>query len=119
MDMRLWVVVPAYNEAVGIEAAPGLLFLDGRALEHPRQGGSVVVSVVSGLEKHQVLSRMRTGGGLARSLGGVASERSLADLLTTLDETNIARVVRAIAITCQGQNAAAGGDCESGQGVLW
>ena len=33
---------------------------------------------------------------IARSLGGVASERSLADLLTSLDETNTARVLRAV-----------------------
>jgi len=33
---------------------------------------------------------------LARSLAGIASERSLSDLLTSLDENNFARVWRAI-----------------------
>ena len=40
---------------------------------------------------------------IARSLGGVASERSLGDLLTSLDETNTARVLRAVSIACGGR----------------
>ena len=50
---------------------------------------------------------------LARSFGGVASERSLADLLTSLDDTNIARVLRAVATACRGRSLlrSAMGDC--------
>ena len=43
---------------------------------------------------------------IARSLGGVASERSLGDLLTSLDETNTARVLRAVSIACGGRRHA-------------
>jgi hypothetical protein len=39
---------------------------------------------------------------IARSLGGAASERDLGDLLTSLDETNTARVLRAVSIACRG-----------------
>jgi hypothetical protein len=39
---------------------------------------------------------------IARSLGGVASDRNIADLLTSLDETNAARVLRAISMACRG-----------------
>ena len=56
---------------------------------------------------------------IARSLGGVASERSLADLLTSLDETNTARVLRAVSIACQGPTSRAGSGCPCGPGVRW
>ena len=39
---------------------------------------------------------------IARSLGGVASDRNIADLLTSLDETNTVRVLRAISMACCG-----------------
>jgi hypothetical protein len=39
---------------------------------------------------------------IACSLGGVATARSLADLLTSLDETNTARVLRAVSTACRG-----------------
>ena len=38
---------------------------------------------------------------IARSLGGVASDRNMGDLLTSLDETNTARVLRAMSIACR------------------
>jgi len=41
---------------------------------------------------------------LARSFGGVASERSLAELLTSLDDANIARVLRAVSTACRGRS---------------
>ncbi len=41
---------------------------------------------------------------IARSLGGVASERSLGDLLTSLDCINTGRVLDAVAIACQGRD---------------
>jgi hypothetical protein len=53
---------------------------------------------------------------IACSLGGVASARSLADLLTSLDETNAARVLRAVSIACRGPNRRPSGvlDLEEG-----
>jgi hypothetical protein len=54
---------------------------------------------------------------LARSLGGVASQRSLADLLTSLDDTNIARVLRAVAKACRGRSLLACGPAECGEVV--
>jgi hypothetical protein len=41
---------------------------------------------------------------IARSLGGEPSDRSLADLLTGLDETNTARVLRAVSMACTGRD---------------
>jgi hypothetical protein len=54
---------------------------------------------------------------VARSLGGVASERSLGDLLTSLDETNSARVLRAMSIVCRGGDRIRCGVIERGEGV--
>jgi hypothetical protein len=54
---------------------------------------------------------------LARSLGGVASERSLADLLTSLDDTNIARVLRAVSTACRGRSLLRRGPGECGEGA--
>jgi hypothetical protein len=44
---------------------------------------------------------------IARSLGGEASERSLADLLASLDETNTVRALRAVSIACTGRDTRA------------
>jgi hypothetical protein len=54
---------------------------------------------------------------IARSLGGVASERSLGDLLSSLDETNTARVLRAVSIACGGRDADGCRVTERGEGV--
>ena len=54
---------------------------------------------------------------IARSLGGGASERDLGDLLTSLDETNTARVLRAVSIACRGPGAVECGAIERGEGV--
>jgi hypothetical protein len=54
---------------------------------------------------------------LARSLGGIASERSLADLLTSLDETNTVRVLRAVSIACRGRERLVCGMGGLGEGV--
>jgi hypothetical protein len=45
---------------------------------------------------------------VARSLGGVASERPLGDLLVGLDETNTARVTRAVGVACAGRDSSRG-----------
>jgi hypothetical protein len=54
---------------------------------------------------------------IARSLGGVASGRSLADLLTSLDETNTARVLRAVSMACGGPERHPRGAGDFGEGV--
>jgi hypothetical protein len=54
---------------------------------------------------------------IARSLGGVASERNLGDLLTSLDETNATRVLRAVSIACSGRDMVSCGIGERGEGV--
>ena len=54
---------------------------------------------------------------IARSLAGVASERSLGDLLTSLDGTNTARVLRAMSIACRGRDTIRCGVIERGEGV--
>ena len=54
---------------------------------------------------------------IARSLGGVVSERSLGDLLTSLDETNTTRVLRAVSIACRGRDTIHCGVIERGEGV--
>jgi hypothetical protein len=54
---------------------------------------------------------------IARSLGGVASERDLGDLLSGLDTGNTARVLRAIAMACQGPNRDQWGAIERREGV--
>jgi hypothetical protein len=54
---------------------------------------------------------------IARSLAGVASERSLADLLSSLDESNTARVLRAVSIACSGRDLVSCGIGERGEGV--
>jgi hypothetical protein len=55
---------------------------------------------------------------IARSLGGVTATCSLADLLTSLDDANTARVLRAVSMACQGPARRSAGGCD-GQGVLW
>jgi hypothetical protein len=54
---------------------------------------------------------------IARSLGGVASDRDLGDLLTSLDNTNTARVLRAMSIACRGPDIDRCGAIERGKGV--
>jgi hypothetical protein len=54
---------------------------------------------------------------IARSMAGVASERSLGDLLTSLDETNTARVLRAVSIACRGRAVVPCVVDERGEGV--
>ena len=54
---------------------------------------------------------------IARSLGGVACERDLGDLLTSLDETNTGRVLRAVSIACRGRDTIRCGVIERGEGV--
>jgi hypothetical protein len=54
---------------------------------------------------------------IARSLGGVASDRDLGDLLTSLDETNTTRVLRAVSIACRGRNLDHCGAVEREEGV--
>ena len=54
---------------------------------------------------------------IARSLGGVASERNLGDLLSSLDETNTARLLRAVSIACSGRDMVFCGIDERGEGV--
>jgi hypothetical protein len=54
---------------------------------------------------------------IARSLGGGAPERDLGDLLTSLDETNTARVLRAVSIACRGPGAVECGVIERAEGV--
>jgi hypothetical protein len=54
---------------------------------------------------------------VARSVGGIASERSLADLLTSLDESNTGRVLRAVEMACRGPNSLRCGVSEGGEGV--
>jgi hypothetical protein len=54
---------------------------------------------------------------LARSLGGIASERSLGDLLTSLDETNTLRVLQAVSIACRGQERPVSGVGGVGEAV--
>lgn len=54
---------------------------------------------------------------LAASLAGVASERSLGDLLSSLDQTNTARVLRAVSIACSGRELIRCGVAEGREGV--
>jgi hypothetical protein len=54
---------------------------------------------------------------IARSLGGVASERNLGDLLSSLDESNTARVLRALSIACSGRDLVSCGIGERREGV--
>lgn len=54
---------------------------------------------------------------IARSLGGIASERSLADLLVSLDEANTAHVLRAMALTCRGWGTPPHRTCDCGEEV--
>jgi hypothetical protein len=54
---------------------------------------------------------------IARSLGGVASDRNIADLLTSLDKMNTARVLRAISIACSGRDASRCGTVEGKEGA--
>jgi hypothetical protein len=56
---------------------------------------------------------------LARSLGGVATQRSLADLLISLDDNNIARVLRAVSTACRGRSLLRSDPDECGEGVVW
>jgi hypothetical protein len=72
---------------------------------------------------HQVILNVPASSGelrvlaIARSLGGVTATCSLADLLTSLDDTNTARVLRAVSIACQGPDRRSGGGDR--QEVLW
>jgi hypothetical protein len=54
---------------------------------------------------------------LARSLGGVASGRDLGDLLSSLDQTNMARLLRAVAFACRGPGAVGCGVNKRQEGV--
>jgi hypothetical protein len=54
---------------------------------------------------------------IARSLGGRAPERDLGDLLTSLDETNTARVLRAVSIASRGPSSVGCGVVEWEEGV--
>jgi hypothetical protein len=51
------------------------------------------------------------------SLAGVVAERSLADLLSSLDELNTAWVLRAVSIACSGRDMVSCGIGERGEGV--
>jgi hypothetical protein len=54
---------------------------------------------------------------VARSLAGVGCERSLGHLLSSLDRTNTARVLRAVYIACSGRDLIGCGGTEGGEGV--
>jgi hypothetical protein len=54
---------------------------------------------------------------ITRSLGGVASERDLGELLSSLDKTNTVRVLRAVSIACRGRVVVPYVVCERGEGV--
>lgn len=104
-------------------AAVGLLVAHGhwlarrelrQAVEtHETQDGDVMAWVVW---KRVDLGGMAAALGdvclltLACSLGGVGSDRSLAELLSSLDSTNCARVLNAIAVACTGRTVARGRD---------
>jgi hypothetical protein len=54
---------------------------------------------------------------IARSLAGVASVRSLGDLLSSLDNANTVRVLRAVSIACSGRDTIRCRVIKRGEGV--
>lgn len=101
------------------QAAVGLLVAHGMWLGRPefrravgayRDGEGVLRAWVDWSEvDHNALASSSERGmlALACSLGGVASEWSLASLLGSLDERNAGRVLRAVAVACYGPDTVA------------
>lgn len=85
---RTWLGRAEFRQAVETERDDGQLCAwvnwDQVAMDAPASSGELRILAI------------------ARSLGGIASERSLADVLVSLDEANTARVLRAMALTCRG-----------------
>ena len=104
VDQRSWLRRSEFRQAIEAE-----VWDDGRLCAWVDWTALAVDTPASGGEL-RILA-------LARSFGGVASQRSLADLLTSLDDTNIARVLRAVSTACRGHSLLHCGPGECGEGV--
>jgi hypothetical protein len=110
------------------QAAVDLLVQQRSWLRRAELRQAIVAAIIDGelcawVIWHEVTTDVPASSGelriraLAASLAGVASERNLGDLLTSLDHTNTARVLRAISIACSGRDTICCGVVDGGEGV--